>query len=186
MKYLITFIALCTLTACTSIKFNANFEGQNWDVVLIAPIDGNTHSYVTDQYIHELATRGPIKFITPRQVMSTIEHLALQEQYNKDPILAMEQVAKHLNANGFIVSDVFVKEDNVLQESYLSHVSIRTIVYSANNVNVVSSSFFERQSYIVSEQPLLGRVTKDTIEELELIFSKLNPNFSLEKNWFGF
>lgn len=175
-KHLVVIFTVCLLASCTSVKFNDSYAKRMWSVVVIAPLVDENNTYVTDQYVHELATQGAIRFITPERAIAKLIELDLLDAYKTDTVNTLNRISSEFGADGFLLIDAKANGSGI-NRATLSEAVIRTTLYETNSLAVVASTFSESSSVFFGGRHSLNAATNDSLEELRVIFSRLNGNF---------
>lgn len=170
------FLVAFVLSACTSVNFNESYDNNSWSSIIVAPNVKDADHYFYDQFTHQLATQNAIKFVMPERVQANLVKLGLEQAYLDSPVDALNEMAKQLNADGFLMVDIEIGQSSLSRTSQ-SQAKVKTILYAKDSLDIVASTFEDERSLISSSQYCFEQSTYKTLKKLKLAFTKLNPNF---------
>ncbi len=173
MKGSILLFLVLFLSACSSnLSFNQRYQAAGWDSVLVAPFQGEDSGVAEKYFEHHLAVSSQVKIISPRAVKQLLVEADLSQVYEKNPQEAIFELARQLDVDGVIFSELTTKTpaQSIGPQLNQTSVSLYVNLLDAKNKTSVASSLHDSKSVFSGTESLIQDVTEDAVKDFEQFF----------------
>jgi hypothetical protein len=176
-RKLLGFIVItCFMTGCTQLAFNERYAQVNWNKVIIAPFQGELASVAEEEFEHALAISPKLVVIPSSTVKESLKEYDLVELFEKNPRIAMFELADVMKAEGVIFARLkVINPDETSSTGFVSHsASIFAKLVDVKTKTIVASSQHEATSAFSDGMYIVRDVSQDSIKDFQEFFDKLN------------
>lgn len=162
------------LAGCSTSNFNAKYENIRWQKVMVSPVQGALPDVVEAELDHTLSVSESIDVVSPSVVKILLEKHGLTDSFAKNPIQAMQALAKLEKAQGIVVVNTSSSTTNYGKTIHSNYASVHAKLLDAMTLQTVFSSLSEDSSTLATKKAIMKEVSYKVTSDLAVSVERLS------------